>query len=286
MRVAVDNEWFRDLMAPMLAVSEHRPVAVSRLRHATGFERQPIVHFPFVTVLLDGVAVIPVTADGRLREVRPGEGIYYPPGSMVSIEPVPTHRLFRVSLMKDQTYFAVDDRIVTADGSNRYKQIHLYACPTVAGSRLMQLTSELESVAGAMRERKESLLFELILAELFELIRHPSNAGKAEHTWALLQAFLREHYRQPINRHDAAAELGISTGHISLLFRRFGNGRTFLSELRGLRMVEAKRLLSQTELPTSEIAHRCGYSSSSYFSRDFRKLVGCPPVEWRNAKSG
>ena len=45
-------------------------------------------------------------------------------------------------------------------------------------------------------------------------------------------------------------------------------------------MLEAQRLLSQTEIPMSEIAEYLGYSDNSYFSRIFKKKVGVSPSEF------
>lgn len=49
------------------------------------------------------------------------------------------------------------------------------------------------------------------------------------------------------------------------------------------RLEEGLRLLTTTELPLAEVAHRCGYYDQSAFSRHFRKVVGSPPAAYRAA---
>jgi transcriptional regulator GlxA family with amidase domain len=49
----------------------------------------------------------------------------------------------------------------------------------------------------------------------------------------------------------------------------------------GLRIDNAKNLLSSTELPISEVGILCGFSDSLYFSRIFRQKTGCSPTEYR-----
>ena len=44
---------------------------------------------------------------------------------------------------------------------------------------------------------------------------------------------------------------------------------------------EARRLLCETDLPLSDIAGRCGYSSLSYFHQAFRRGLGMTPGQYR-----
>ncbi len=48
------------------------------------------------------------------------------------------------------------------------------------------------------------------------------------------------------------------------------------------RIKKAKRLLRNTDMPISAVGHEVGYGDQSYFSRTFRKHVGCTPKEYRN----
>lgn len=58
-------------------------------------------------------------------------------------------------------------------------------------------------------------------------------------------------------------------------------GSTINEYIQSVRVETAKDLLSNTDLSLSEIAHKCGYSSSSYFSKNFKQLVGKTPSEWK-----
>ena len=48
-----------------------------------------------------------------------------------------------------------------------------------------------------------------------------------------------------------------------------------------MRIEEAKRLLTTTTLPVTEISHRVGYSSVGSFSTRFATSVGVPPSTYR-----
>jgi len=46
---------------------------------------------------------------------------------------------------------------------------------------------------------------------------------------------------------------------------------------------EAKRLLAETALPLAEIAAVCGYSTESYFMKQFKRITQQTPTEYRRA---
>ena len=52
--------------------------------------------------------------------------------------------------------------------------------------------------------------------------------------------------------------------------------------LRQLRICHAQYLLQHTELMVSEVAMRCGFEDSNYFSVVFNREVGMTPVQWRH----
>jgi AraC-like DNA-binding protein len=87
-------------------------------------------------------------------------------------------------------------------------------------------------------------------------------------------------------RHDdqfslaaAAKALGVSTGHLSRVFRRV-TGMTFRDYAMLLRIEHACRLLLDPLNNVSAVATKCGFSSPAYFARVFRKFIGCAPTEY------
>jgi AraC-like DNA-binding protein len=66
-------------------------------------------------------------------------------------------------------------------------------------------------------------------------------------------------------------------------FRRFAEatGSSPISWLRRERVNQAKHRLTETSNPIQEIAEEVGYTDAHYFSRDFKKLVGVSPQQYR-----
>jgi AraC-like DNA-binding protein len=62
-------------------------------------------------------------------------------------------------------------------------------------------------------------------------------------------------------------------------------GETPMQYLAGWRMHLARRELRDSKLCLAEISARVGYDSEAAFSRAFRRLVGVPPANWRNANA-
>ena len=102
---------------------------------------------------------------------------------------------------------------------------------------------------------------------------------------AKADAYIREHFRENINREDVAAVACITPNYLSKQFR-IKKGMNLREYINKIRIDEAKRLLLSTNLPVSEIAGMTGYDNISYFSTVFRKHVGMSPVDWRLEKGG
>lgn len=102
---------------------------------------------------------------------------------------------------------------------------------------------------------------------------------------ARADAYIREHFRENINREDVAAVACITPNYLSKQFRN-KKGMNLREYINKIRIDEAKRLLLSTNLTVSEIAGMAGYDNISYFSTVFRKHVGMSPVDWRLEKGG
>ena len=94
-------------------------------------------------------------------------------------------------------------------------------------------------------------------------------------------AFIDEHYpEETISLDKVAQKVNISPNYFSAMFSQ-EIGQTFVEYLTEKRISEAKRMLRQTEMRSSEIAFAVGFRDSYYFSFVFKKVSGCTPSEYR-----
>jgi len=92
--------------------------------------------------------------------------------------------------------------------------------------------------------------------------------------------FIERHYGERISLRDVAAAVHLSPGHLTTLIRR-RTGRTVQQWITERRMVAARRLLVETDLPVEEVGRRVGYADAVYFVRSFRAVHATTPLRWR-----
>lgn len=94
-----------------------------------------------------------------------------------------------------------------------------------------------------------------------------------------IQDYIRCHYAD-----TSAAEISrifyYNSDYLNRIFRK-ANGVSLSMFIQNVRLEEAFRLLSGTELPVSEIIRRTGYHNQGFFYRKFREKYGCLPGDIR-----
>lgn len=92
--------------------------------------------------------------------------------------------------------------------------------------------------------------------------------------------YIKQHYGEPITIEDIIEYTGLSKRGLEKAFEKH-LGRTPASELRRIRLDEAKRLLTETKDKVDSIALDCGYSNSSNLSCAFRRDTKMSPRAYR-----
>lgn len=94
--------------------------------------------------------------------------------------------------------------------------------------------------------------------------------------------FVRENASRPIQVTDVSAHSGLSR---RALERRFeaALGRSPASEIRRIRIEQAKNLLETTDLPVPDVAERSGFGSPEYLASVFGSAFGLTPLKYRRA---
>jgi transcriptional regulator GlxA family with amidase domain len=91
---------------------------------------------------------------------------------------------------------------------------------------------------------------------------------------------------RPLGTEALARRAGVSVRRLEQLFRE-AMGTSPAAYYAGLRLAAARRLVTDTGVPLSEVAVRTGFGSLSAFSRAFRKGTGMTAREARaRARTG
>jgi transcriptional regulator GlxA family with amidase domain len=87
---------------------------------------------------------------------------------------------------------------------------------------------------------------------------------------------------QPLPVDTLARRANMSRRNFDRRFREL-TGATPANWLTHQRVIHAQRLLESTGLPVDAVARQCGFSSGAALRPHFRRLVGVPPVAYREA---
>jgi len=91
-------------------------------------------------------------------------------------------------------------------------------------------------------------------------------------------------YTSTLSLEDVARSLARSPRHLSRRVKEL-SGRTVMEWITERRLMEARRLLANTNATIEEIANRVGYEGVGSFRRRFRQSHGMPPHEWRSSNT-
>ncbi len=91
--------------------------------------------------------------------------------------------------------------------------------------------------------------------------------------------FLHENYNRDFSLNDLAEVSSFSLYHFARIFKK-ETGKTPYRYFLEIKIEKAKQLLESGKTTVTETGYRCGFSSSSHFSRVFRRMVGMCPSEY------
>lgn len=109
-----------------------------------------------------------------------------------------------------------------------------------------------------------------------------SRIGKpASSLYIKVEGFITENLYEKITTADIASALQMSRTYLSAHFKN-ETGKNLADFINELKIDEAKRLLVSTDKSIIWIANSLCFSSQSYFTEVFKKIVGCSPKEFRD----
>lgn len=132
---------------------------------------------------------------------------------------------------------------------------------------------------------KQEYLFEnMTNTKLYELciflIRKNTKRISSEKNFEHIINYLNENFHEKIILTDCAKQLNISYDYFQHKFKEI-TGLSPKQFLIDCRLKAAENLLTKSDLNCTEIAYRCGFSTSAQFSKFFRKKYEISPLKYR-----
>lgn len=93
--------------------------------------------------------------------------------------------------------------------------------------------------------------------------------------------FIKKNYRDPISVARVAGQTGISSDHLTVLFKE-DLGLSVIQYINCFRVEKAKALLKDHSLSISQIMERTGFLTEQNFYKQFKKCTGSTPQNYRS----
>ena len=153
-----------------------------------------------------------------------------------------------------------------------------------------KMAEMIRNIMDVIREKQEFYLEEAkagIAELLFNIAREKKGTGLVEklpvkEAAPIIQSldYIAIHYMEQIKIEDLAGYCHISQSHFRRIFSEY-MGMSPVDYINLVRIRAACGYLKRTDSYISDIANKCGFTTFSTFSRNFKQITGVSPNEWR-----
>ena len=95
-----------------------------------------------------------------------------------------------------------------------------------------------------------------------------------------MNTFIEAHYTEDISLTQIAEMLHYNPSYLSRVYKE-QTGKALMNYINELRIYQAKKMLQESAIKISEVAHRIGFNSTKYFNQVFKKTVGISASTYR-----
>lgn len=156
-----------------------------------------------------------------------------------------------------------------------------------------EIKAAAESIFSCARQNSPlaDMLLKSQLLRLFWLLYDSSSVRRAENQPAAgseplrpVLEYIAEHFREELSIQQLAEYSHFSKSYFMAEFKSFA-GIGAAEYINQLRIKAACEILRTGEKAIAETAYECGFRNLSNFNRQFRRIVGCTPSEYRRLNS-
>jgi AraC family L-rhamnose operon transcriptional activator RhaR/AraC family L-rhamnose operon regulatory protein RhaS len=157
----------------------------------------------------------------------------------------------------------------------------------LTSSELSRVMTFVDALDEELKLRRDAFKF-MAMASFMQLVGYLSRCyarAKNPDSRALLRigaaiSHLEANHQEPIDLDQLARIAQMSQRNFNRSFQA-AMGNSPIAYVIQLRVNRAASLLRRTALTVTEIAFQVGFSDSNYFARQFRKLLGVTPIQYR-----
>ncbi len=144
-------------------------------------------------------------------------------------------------------------------------------------------TESRQNIPGSDLVLASSLINAIVL--ILRNIRHEGTVPAANGDISSAVSYMYRNFHSGIRISELARQSHLSD---SSFYRKFHAefGMSPVEWLLKLRIRKAMEFLIRSDMSTGEVANAIGFSDQLYFSRQFRKIAGCSPREYRSQEHG
>ncbi|HAD11906.1 MAG TPA: AraC family transcriptional regulator [Saprospirales bacterium] len=128
-------------------------------------------------------------------------------------------------------------------------------------------------------------MLSIILVRLSRVVPRSFNEGVSKHNLVLMRQFeilIEQHFRDKRLPKEYAELMFVTPNHLNALTNSVV-GKSAGELIRDRILLEAKRLLVNSDLMISQIAETLNFEDNAYFTRFFKKYLGVTPEAFRSA---
>ena len=109
-----------------------------------------------------------------------------------------------------------------------------------------------------------------------------SSVGEGKTPSQIASLYIEEHFSDELSLENIADAVGFNKSYLATVFKR-ATGITVNEYIYKTRVYKACELIAYSDLPLAEVSNMTGFKNVQHFNRVFKKHIGIPPGEYRNA---
>lgn len=199
--------------------------------------------------------------------------------------------VFNLEMLNFQHYDETQASLLTPLAESRLQLPRLVTPQSPGWNELYLLLSGIfstaeQSTAAAHLKIKAALLDCIALLHENHLLQGsiPKNSPYRIACIKQILTYIHTHYAEKITLEQIAGAARLNNQYVCRFFKK-ATGRTLTEYINIVRIEKAAEALSQTDSKIIDIAVDCGYNNMSHFIRNFSRIKGMSPLQFRKSQN-